>query len=420
MASSEFIALPLEFHETGDRPSESSQWLSTIDTTVQQTTLEVASDAAPPASSENSEGGNPNSSQTSQGNEGAGSQGIKPDTSKGYRGTDGHDEQDDDEPGGRDHTNSSLTETKPVNIRNFGTFMGLVRLSTDKHIKQELEIRFDLQILPEAHSDSPLVNCNVALHKLVVSASRMYIDSELTAHSDGSTKPYFVLDEICIIVGPSCGQFLGPSEVNPLPSHFLERQILSTNTKGEFSFEASATPKAVFKGGMGSSKTSELPPISLAVTPISIGLGARKDSRWHYKVGQVSETLLEMSSKNPPIHNTMYEIPVASPGEELNLPDNFKIMVQARYRRKGRLVREKSSFPSRFRFTRDVAAQHLTMILEARIGSEGLDYFEFPGSTKKGSQLSMDMNFMSGKIGQGNARLSSIGVVESNLAIPNI
>ena len=66
-----------------------------------------------------------------------------------------------------------------------------------------------------------------------------------------------------------------------------------------------------------------------------------------------------------------------------------------------------------------MAAQHLTMILEARIGSEGLDYFEFPGSTKKGSQLSMDTNFMSGKIGQGNARLSSIGVVKSNLAIPN-
>jgi hypothetical protein len=31
----------------------------------------------------------------------------------------------------------------------------------------------------------------------------------------------------------------------------------------------------------------------------------------------------------------------------------------------------------------------------------------------------MDMNFMSGKIGQGTARLSSIGVVESHLAIPN-
>jgi hypothetical protein len=87
--------------------------------------------------------------------------------------------------------------------------------------------------------------------------------------------------------------------------------------------------------------------------------------------------------QEPIYPQTMYEIPVASPGEKLNLPDNFKIMVQAHCRRKGRLVREKSSFPSRFRFTRDEAAQHLTMILEARIGSEGSIILSFLAPQRK-------------------------------------
>jgi hypothetical protein len=76
------------------------------------------------------------------------------------------------------------------------------------------------------------------------------------------------------------------------------------------------------------------------------------------------------------------------------------------------------ALPAALRFFRDVSARHITMMLEARIGREGSDYFEFPGKSKKGSMLSLDMSFTRGKIGHGNPSLKSTGVVQSNLAIP--
>jgi hypothetical protein len=328
--SSEFIVLPLESHEPRDRPNELSQWQSTVDINPQQTTLEVTSDAEPSTTFESSKADNTSGPQTSQGNEGAGSQGTKPDTGKGYQGTDANDEQEDDELSGRVPHIVSLAEKQSSKIRKFGTFIGLVRLFADKQTKQELEIRFDLQILPEPDPDMQLVNCRVAIHRLVVRASRMYDDGLITGPSDQTARPYFVLDEICIIVGPSRGQCLGPRAARPAPGYFIERQTNSTNSRGELSFEASASPKAIFKGAKGSSRTTELPPISLVVTPISIGCGGWRDFRWHYKVCPASETQLEMSFENPPTHETTYEVLHQSGADDENLPDNFKVESQTR------------------------------------------------------------------------------------------
>src|SRR5271168_4581119 len=119
-----------------------------------------------------------------------------------------------------------------------------------------------------------------------------------------------------------------------------------------------------------------------------------------------------MSITSPPTHETSYEIALSE--SEDGLPDDFRIVVQVRYRRKGRLRRDRSVLPGSRRFFRDVGSQHITMVLEARIGRVEHDYFEFPGPMKKGSQLLMEMDFNRSKLGEGVSRTSQ-GVVQAEL-----
>src|SRR5277367_12555 len=104
-------------------------------------------------------------------------------------------------------------------------------------------------------------------------------------HGDGSLEPYFVMADVCIIiiVGPSNGQCQGHhlSSSRPLSYDFVDRQIVSTRSQGEYGLEASFPPRATIRATKGSSRSTELHLVCLFVTPISIGSGGWRDFRWH-------------------------------------------------------------------------------------------------------------------------------------------
>ena len=72
--------------------------------------------------------------------------------------------------------------------------------------------------------------------------------------------------------------------------------------------------------------------------------------------------------------------------------------------------------PARFRFwEHDVGVKHITMNLEASIGQEQMDFFQFPGINKTGCALNMELAFDSGRVGQGIPKIRSMGAVASRL-----
>jgi hypothetical protein len=123
---------------------------------------------APPNISEN-DFTNPEPSQGSDGNGGKG-RGDNDAKNKATR-EDGNDEDGHDD---ENHPSSGVAESpKFPKRRKFGTFLGSVRLSAENRLKQELEIRFDLQIMSVVDDLSSTVRCRIALHRLIISASRM-------------------------------------------------------------------------------------------------------------------------------------------------------------------------------------------------------------------------------------------------------
>lgn len=300
----------------------------------------------------------------------------------------------------------------PSKRPHFGTFTGTTRLYIDNSLRQELEISFDLRI--DTRDEYGDIHCGISLDNLIVRASRMFRTQHTSSTSALRLDPFYVTDRTQIIFGPS-GRCRGPRSIFPLFHYFSEKQSISSNNRFDLGIEASATPKAVCKGSKGSSKTIDRIPVTLAVEPGYIGSGERQDFEWNYKATSASETHLELSSTNPPIHKATYTV------LPLLTPEHFRVKIETIYRQKGIPPRTtSSSLGARFRFIKDFSAKHIIMSLEITIGKEQVDHFQFPGKNKEGSELDMELKFAGGKLGQGPPEVLKIGAVESKLcnAIP--
>lgn len=312
------------------------------------------------------------------------------------------DNQSEDGRGAGNGDNSSITtRPKSSTTRKSGTFIGRPQLTTPDSMKQDLGIRFDLQILPKS-SDSQCLPCTISIDKLSVDASRTSEGSNCTDFGDDSSEPWFVVHEVLVTVGPSDGAGCdGPSLYRPQTTDFLIGRTISTSSQAEINVELSAPPKFTISGTCGKSTSTNLTPTAIELNPASIGPGRNlKEWRWKYKVGKESETHAGL-----PTHEATYDVDLDS--EPDRYPDHFKVMIQVKYRRQGRIRCPKSLLF----FER----QHILMVLETHIKRDGLDFYEFPGATKRGSTLSMEIQVNGSMFADDKPRLSSTGLVQSTL-----
>ena len=212
-------------------------------------------------------------------------------------------------------------------------------------------------------------------------------------------------------MGPSDGQCTGPHSVHPRARYFLNKLTDTTNWQAGIGFQGAAAPSANASLTYGKSMQNEFPAVSVEVTPISIGNGQMQDFEWRYRASSSSsQTHMEFSTSNPPIHKSTYTIDHEDTGPLL--PNNFKISVRAVFRAQRKIRRVNSSFPAKFRFFRDRQLRHLTMTLGAAIGPDGLDHYEFPTKQKFGCKLAIKVDASQGLLGNmGKAN----GVVQSKL-----
>jgi hypothetical protein len=285
-----------------------------------------------------------------------------------------------------------------------GTFTGTTKLNFGSSpLPQELGISFDLQIDPSHNRGK--VNCAISIDNLVVRAS-----GDDTFAPIPLTERY-TTDRVAITVGPS-GRCHPPKEVSPLAHYFVERHTTSVRNQYGASLEASAYPSFTLQGTRTIGESIDQRSVTLAVQPLEIGAGKGKDFHWFYKTCTEAETHLELSTRNPPIHEVSYGFPQSS-----NALENFRIKVDVFYRRKRIPRRLKSKFSSPiFRFLKDVSARDIVMTLEAVIGKEQGDNFVFPGMNKEGCDLDLELNFMEGgNVGQGVPIMGGKGCVKSQL-----
>ena len=239
---------------------------------------------------------------------------------------------------------------------------------------------------------------------LIVRASCMFQDPSPETVPGVPLEPYYVTDRAAVTFDHT-GRSKGSKAVYPLPPYFVEGQTISSYRQVGVSFEASLTPKGAVKASKGKGTSIQRRPVTLAVEPIQIGVGERQDVRWYYRIMSTSQTLLGLSSMNPPVHTATYSV-----RPNADTPESLRIKVDVIYRRKGILPRTRSLLPPKLRFLRD-GAQHIMMTLETTIGKRA-DHCQFPGLKKQGGcELEMELEFHSGKIGQGPPEISEMGAV---------
>jgi hypothetical protein len=274
-----------------------------------------------------------------------------------------------------------------------------------------LRVGFDLNIDPVRLLNGSM-DYRISLHEVSVTASRMSTIS--TAVTQPVLEHLFVTEETWIIVGPSEGACLGPRAALPHMREFFSRFSDSSSWQGQVTIGAPTN----ITGNLSHARTrlTERPPITSEVVPVSFGSGARQDFEWRYQMRPGStDTLVEFSSSNPPTHHVTYVRPVNAAS-----PEDIKVMLKAVFRQRGKLVRFKNygTFPPSLRFFGDRRFRHLVVMLEARIGEEGGDDFQFPGPHKRGSDLAINLNINKGRIWHGNQDELGDRTVRSKLDSP--
>ena len=296
--------------------------------------------------------------------------------------------------------------------KGFGTFTGISRLQLYDTYQQILKICFDLQIDPSHCINGP-VDCRVTLDEVSVSASR--VESSQTAVRN-CPEHFFVTERVWIIIGPSKGDSMGPRAPQPRMRYFY--QSLSESSSWQGGITVGAPTKIAGTVSYAASKLTERSAIAVEVNPIRIGAGIGQDFEWVYKTRTgSSDTHVEFSSSNPPVHHVTYRLGADAPS-----PEDMRLRVKALFRQCGKITRSQSrlSLPLYVRSVFDRKFRHIELELEVRVGKEGDDNFQFPASNKSGCHLVMDMNIDKGKIWQGDPGKTDVGVIKSKLESFNL
>ena len=224
-------------------------------------------------------------------------------------------------------------------------------------------------------------------------------------------EPYYVTDQVRIIIGPSKGRAMGPRAPQPHMRYFYDSLRNSSTWQGGITVGMPTKTSGTIS--YGTSKLADRPAITSEVNPIRIGAGCGQDFEWLYKtkIGS-SDTYVEFSSSSPPTHHVTYRL-----GDDAPSPEDMRLRVKAVFRQCGKFPRSHSgySLPQYMRARLDRKFRHIEMELETRIGKEGEDNFLFPTPKKSGCHLDIEMNIDQGRIWQGDSRKTDIGIVKSKL-----
>lgn len=287
-----------------------------------------------------------------------------------------------------------------------GRFEGTVDIILTGSIKQTLAVQFDLRITP-APDLGRYTTCTVRLDNLVVTAARM----EDSANEEQDHLHFLVTNSVSIAVGSSGQHHPSLESVYPRSRHFVSKITDTQSLGGEVSVELSAAPKGTVKAVYGESHARELPPVAIEVLPLFIGSGRPGEHLWRYAPQNFScATRIEFSEDNPPTHKAIYRL-----DNQSGRPTDMKMSIKTIFSRHGRLQRPPSSLPARIRFLADRKTKHFLLTLEARIGSDGEDFFEFPTQRKEGCKLWMEMDMTKSKHWESKPELRSAGAVASKL-----
>ena len=218
---------------------------------------------------------------------------------------------------------------------------------------------------------------------------------------------------IWIVIGATGGTGCsGPHHLKPRREFFTNKVADTSNWQAKLGVEAAINPKGTGEIAWGESTQTEHPAITVEVQPGRFQKGLPLHFEWEYHTSSFSaSTLMEFSTTNQLAHSGSYTL-----NRTGSTPDDLKVMVKAIFRKQGTLPRTKSSLPPRIRFFQDRRMRHLVMGLEARVGVEGSDYFQFPTAKKEGCELWMEMDVGTGKICQRTPGMSNAGVVKYELA----
>lgn len=327
----------------------------------------------------------------------------------------GNDDKEEDSDKGPDEGDKSASSDQDTMVKRKrpkrstsknGRFEGSVDVTFTGSIKQRLTVLFDLEIAPTCCHD--YTDCLIDLRKIVVTASRM---EDMQNLEDDNLPHLFIADKVSIVVGPT-GQYRSPPEsVYPRPRYFVNKIVNTHDTNVEAGVELSANPKGTIKAAYGESHAKELVPIAVEVIPLFSGSGRRGDYVWIYAPRDFSTaTRMEFSKDNPPTHRARYRL-----YDQDDWPTDLKASIKAVFFRQGKLRRVKSSLPAKIRFLGDKKTRHILLTMEARIGSEAEDRFEFPTEKKNGCKLWMGVDMTKSKLCEAKPELRSTGVVVSRL-----
>jgi hypothetical protein len=283
-------------------------------------------------------------------------------------------DENDDNGQGATQTSSRICRSRQAPI-----FTGEVTIRCDQSHTQRLKTSFGLAISPSAAYTGP--NFQVRLDSIVIVASAMSRNDETAPPFAEEMTPLYVIDNIRIVVAPSEGHVAAPV-ARPQKRHFIRSVSTSRQTQWSVAITASAAPAGTLGIGGQNSTSIEHNPIVIGIVPEHIGGGARNDFEWRYKVLGDSDTHVEMSSRNPPVHEATY-ILYSSP------PSLVDVSVETVFRRKRRIVPiERSPFRAYFRVFQDVQVMHLRTRLDVKIpSSEGRGGFVFPVNDERGTYL---------------------------------
>jgi len=406
---------PFETDRSGDPPESPPQferspvfWIlpqssSTVDT-------DAAEDPAIPTPIDQDDRNNSNVSSVSRNNTSTQIKALGEAPSRFLQNNDEDDEEDDEENNNREMA-PQITQSpgKKELQRPFGKFTGVANVVVADSIVQTLTISFCLQILPVFFAGE--VDCQTLVDNLIITASRM---EDTTGSSDNPVVPdhYFIVEEAWVTVGPSgnghCSQ---PHSPHPRLRFFYDRISNSSNWETEFRIQGSVLPKGTAKLSYGRSNQCDSSSLAAEVRPVFIGQGQRKDFEWRYKPASVSsKTHIEFSTTSPPNHTIKYTMDRNNPVDAL--PNYLRVRVRVIFRAPRRVRRISSKFPAKLRFFRDREIRHISMTIEADIGLDGVDYYEFPTATKSGCEMAIDVDASQGLLGQCG---KAAGVVQSKL-----
>lgn len=302
-----------------------------------------------------------------------------------------------------DQSNVSLVMPQPDSEPELCkiTFRGDCGISFVDDYHLNLHLAFRLLIEPKEYGRGRPVDCRINLVNVSVRVAEM----QYTGSSDTPPKlpeRVFVIEEACIIIGPSNGEHLELLETKPIIQDFYNH--LSNDLKYGYSIRCGFPPQISINASIERTNTTERSLATLKVEPKYLGPAgtAAQDCQWQYGVKKMCKTAVVLGTTNPPAHEATYRLEADGPS-----PDDMRVILKVIFKQQQKLTQSK-----RHPFTH-LAYRHLELELEAKISEDDNDHFRFPTSNKAGCCLSMGLKVDKGKIWPGNTDEKDLGVVKS-------